>query len=64
MISMGYDLRSETFHFAWRKIRFVFAGFGLVGAGNEMRRGLVARRHSECGRLGSCGLKKVAQKSS
>jgi hypothetical protein len=32
MISMGYDLRCETFHFAWRKIRFVFAGFGLVGA--------------------------------
>jgi hypothetical protein len=36
MISTGYDLRCETVHFAWRKIRFVFAGFGLVDAGNEM----------------------------
>jgi hypothetical protein len=43
MISTGYDLRCETVHFAWRKIRFVFAGFGLVDAGNEMGRDLVAR---------------------
>ena len=64
MFSTGYDLRCERFHFAWRKIRFVFAGFGLVDAGNEMRRGLVARRHSGCGRLGKSSPEKVAQKSS
>jgi hypothetical protein len=38
MISTGYDLRYETLRFAWRKLRFVFAGFGLVDARNEMRR--------------------------
>jgi hypothetical protein len=28
MISTGYDLCCETVHFAWRKIRFVFAVLG------------------------------------
>jgi hypothetical protein len=56
---MGYDLRCETFHFAWRKIRFVFAGFGLVDAGNEMRRGLVIVRATW-----KSWSEKVAQKSS
>src|ERR1700722_3314082 len=63
MISTGYDLRCETFHFAWRKICFVFAGFGLVDGGNEMGRGVVARRHSECRRLGSCGRKKLRKRA-
>jgi hypothetical protein len=35
MISTTYDLRCETFYFAWRKIRFVSAGFGLVDAGTK-----------------------------
>ena len=63
MISTSYDLHCERFHFAWRKIRFVFAGFGLVDAGNEMRRWSRAWRHLECGRLGSCSLKKLRKSS-
>jgi hypothetical protein len=35
MISTTYDLRCETFRFASRKIRFVFAVFGPVQARNE-----------------------------
>jgi hypothetical protein len=64
MISMGYDLRCETFHFALRKIRFVFAGFGLVDAGNEMggwSRRSASRRMRAAWKLRP---KKVAQKSS
>jgi hypothetical protein len=34
MISMTYDQRRETFRFVSRKIRFVFAGLGLVDVRN------------------------------
>jgi hypothetical protein len=36
MISMAYDQHCETFRFASRKTRFVFAAFGLVDAQNEI----------------------------
>jgi len=37
MISMAYDPRCETFRFAKRKIRFVFAAFGRLKARSETR---------------------------
>src|ERR1700677_543926 len=37
MNSMTYDLRCETARFATRKIRFVFAAFRPVEAGNETK---------------------------
>jgi hypothetical protein len=37
MNSMAYDLRCETFRFAWRNIRFVFLLFGLGRSQNEMK---------------------------
>ena len=38
MISMTYAPRGETIHFAWRNIRFAFAGFGCIAVRNEMGR--------------------------
>ena len=63
MISMGYDLRCETFVSLSERFVSFFAGFGLVDARNEMGRGVVARHHSECRRLGSCGRKKLRKRA-
>ena len=63
MISMGYDLRCETFVSLSERFVSFFAGFGLVDARNEMGRGVLARHHSECRRLGSCGRKKLRKRA-
>jgi hypothetical protein len=48
---MAYDLRCETARFATRKIRFVFAAFRPVEAGNETKESLLLEERCAASRL-------------